>query len=126
MNLNNDNNKIIAIVVGAVAALFFIGFVVRFIVLSQYGYAGPWIWFAIPAGGIGLVVLVLRLGLLANLFGGQNSGGSAFHWNNGVQAPPAAPAPASQRLQQLDQMRASGAISDSEYSVQRQQIIATM
>jgi hypothetical protein len=129
----NTNNKAIAIVLGAVAALFAVSLLVRFIVLSQYGFAGPWIWFALPAGGIGLVVLLLRLGLL-NF--GQNSGGTVQAWqhNIGAQAPPVAPpyappppaAPASQRLQQLDSMRSNGAISESEYNSQREQIISTL
>ena len=43
--------------------------------------------------------------------------------------PPAPPVPGSsvsQRLQQLDGMHASGAISDSEYSAKRQQIISSI
>jgi hypothetical protein len=140
MNVNN-NNKVIAIVVGAVAGLFFLGFIVRFIILSQYGYTGPWIWFAIPFGGIGLVVLLLRLGLLANFFQNSNSSASVWNHNIGAQAPPAAPpaypsagpvtAPptppaTAQRLQHLDTMRANGAISESEYNSQREQIISAL
>ena len=54
----------------------------------------------------------------------------------GVQAPPPAfspppayspPAPsASQRLQELETLRATGAISDTDYNAKRQQIIAEM
>ena len=34
--------------------------------------------------------------------------------------------PVSQRLQQLDDMRANGAISDAEYAAKRQEIISTI
>jgi hypothetical protein len=122
-----NNDKVIGIVLGAVAALFALSFVVRFVLLSQYGLSGGWIFFALPFGGIGVLVLVLRLGLL-NL--GDKSGRPVQPWqyNIGVQAPPVAPSPpaVSQRLQELEGMRANGAISDAEYTAKRQQIISTL
>jgi hypothetical protein len=48
--------------------------------LSSYGVSGSWMYFGLPIGGIGLVVLLLRLGLLI-----------------GAQTPPI-----SQRLHDLD------------------------
>jgi hypothetical protein len=117
------NNKVVAIALGAVAALFALSFLVRFVVLSQYGVSGGWMYFGLPIGGIGLVVLLLRLGLL-NF--GEKSGGTIqpWHFNSGVQTPPATPAP--QRLQELEYMRASGAISDAEYTAKRQQVISSI
>jgi hypothetical protein len=128
-----NNNKVIAIVLGAVAALFALSFVVRFVLLSQYGLSGGWMFFALPFGGIGLLVLVLRLGLL-NLGDRPGSTVQAWQHNIGVPAPPVAPSPAvapsppavSQRLQELEGMRASGAISDAEYTAKRQQIISAL
>ncbi|MDT7762946.1 MAG: hypothetical protein QOC63_2366 [Mycobacterium sp.] len=122
-----NNNKVLGIVLGAVAALFALSFVVRFVLLSQYGLSGGWIFFALPFGGIGVLVLVLRLGLL-NF--GDRSGRTVQPWqyNIGTQAPPVAPSPpaVSQRLQELEGMRANGAISDAEYTAKRQQIISTL
>ena len=122
-----NNNKVIAIVVGAVAALLALSFVVRFVLLSQYGFSGGWIFFALPFGGIGVLVLLLRLGVI-NAIGRSGGTGLPWQYNIGVQAAsPAAPPPApgvSQRLQELESMRASSAISESEYSAKRQQILS--
>jgi hypothetical protein len=122
-----NNNNVIGIVLAAVAALFALSFVVRFVLLSQYGLSGGWIFFALPFGGIGVLVLVLRLGLL-NF--GDRSGRTVQpgQYNIGAQAPPVAPSPpaVSQRLQELEGMRANGAISDAEYTAKRQQIISTL
>lgn len=124
-----NNNKVIAIVVGAVAALLALSFVVRFVLLSQYGFSGGWIFFALPFGGIGVLVLLLRLGVI-NAIGRSGATGLPWQYNIGVQAPsPAAPPPApgvSQRLQELESMRASSAISESEYSAKRQQILSAL
>jgi len=99
----------------------------RFVMLSEYGVSGSWMYFGLPMGGVGLGVLLLRLGLFHF---GERSARPMQPWqhNIGYQAPPIAPpvhgASVSSRLQQLDGMHASGAISDSEYSAKRQQIIA--
>jgi len=57
------NTKVIAIVLGAVAALFAVSLLIRFVLLSEYGVPGGWMYFGLPMGGIGLVVVLLRLGL---------------------------------------------------------------
>lgn len=120
------NNKVIAIVLGAVAALFALTLVARFVLLSQYGFSGGWIFFGLPFGGIGLLVLLLRLGLLNS---GNTSRPTAVPWHHtiGVPAPPPAYPPSAgtvpQRLQELENLRAAGAISDTEYTAKRQQII---
>ena len=53
------NNKVIAIALGAVAALFALSLVTRFVLLSQYGVSGVWIFFALPFGGIGVLVNII-------------------------------------------------------------------
>jgi hypothetical protein len=133
-----NNNKVVALVVGAIVGLFALSLLVRFFLLSQYGVPmGPFFFLGLPIGGIGLVALLLRVGLL-NF--GEKPGGTIHHWQqyDGVQAPPqahplahplASPPPAasvSQRLHDLDILRASGGISDMEYNAKRQQIISAI
>jgi hypothetical protein len=125
-----NNNKVIAIVLGAVAALFALSLLMRYVLLSEYGVSGGWMYFGLPIGGIGLVVLLLRLGLF-NL--GERSGGTiqpCHYTSGGMQTPPpvsplqAATVP--QRLQALETVRASGTISNAEYTAKRQQIISSI
>jgi hypothetical protein len=127
-----NSNKGIAIALAAVGAVLALSLLVRFVVLSQYGVSGGWMYLALPFGGIGVVVLLLRLGLLNR---GQWSGGSIQpsqynQFNSGAHTPPPAPSQpatsASQRLQELENMRAGGAISDAEYTAKRQQIISSI
>jgi hypothetical protein len=114
------------VLLGAIVALFAISLVLRFVVLSQVGVAGGWIFYlGLPIGGIvALLVLLLRLGLL-NF--GESRSGTVQHWqhNTAGQAPaPAAPPPAaSQRLDELETLRANGTISDTEYAAERARII---
>ena len=69
----------------------------------------------------------LRLGLL-NF--GERSSATVQHWqpNTAVQGPqpvsPPSAAPPSQRLQELEALRTSGAISDTEYAERRAGIIS--
>ncbi len=112
-----DNNKPVLILAGAIATLFAISFAVRFVALSQLGLPGGWmLMFGVPAGGIGLLILVLRLGLLNNV----SHGFSAV-------APVAAPDPTtSQRLQEIEHLHAGGAMSEDEYNAERARIIASI
>jgi hypothetical protein len=125
-----NNNKVVVIVVGAIVALFAFSLLLRFVVLSEYGLPVGWIFFGLPIGGIGVLLLLLRLGLLNNFI--ERSGGTIPTWlhNGAGQAPPAAYPPptrlVSQQLQELDALRASGAISETEYSAKRQRIITDM
>jgi hypothetical protein len=126
--MNINNNKVVPIVVGAVAALLVLSLVMRFVLLSTYGVSGSWMYVGLPIGGVGIVVLLLRLGLV-NF--GDRSGGAIHPWYPGgqVHTPPAPmvpSAPISQRLQELDGMYASGVISDAEYAAKRQQLITGM
>jgi hypothetical protein len=120
------NNKPVIILAGAIAALFVISFVVRFVALSELGLPGGWmLMFGLPAGGIGLVVVLLRLGM-------RNGVSSTMRqWpQNGVTHVPAnfppPAAPTSQRLQEIENLRTSGAISDDEYTAKRARIIASL
>ena len=126
-----NSNKRIAITLGGVAVLLTLGLVVRFVVLSQYGFGGSWMYLGLPFGGIGIVVLLLRLGVMG---AGQRSGnfiqpGTYTHYVGGAQPTPSpfpVPASAPQRLQDLENLRAHGAISDAEYAARRQQIISSI
>jgi hypothetical protein len=111
----NNNTKL---ALGAIAGLLALSLVVRFVVLSQAGVAGGWIFYlGLPIGGsVALILLLLRLGLLN--FGESSS----LTRPPTYSAPP--PAPASQRLQELEALRTSGAISDPEYVAKRARIIS--
>jgi hypothetical protein len=122
----NNNTKV---VLGAIAALLAVSFIVRFVVLSQAGLAGGWIFYlGLPIGGIvAILLLLVRLGLL-NL--GERPSTAIQHWqhNTAVHGPQpvSAPseAPAWQRLQELDALRTTGAISDTEYAEKRSRLIS--
>ena len=118
----NNNTKV---ALGAIAAVFTLSFVVRFIVLSQAGLSGMWIFYlGLPFGGVVAVLfLLLRLGLL-NL--GERSSTTVEHWQHHAAVPAVRPwaAPTSQRLQELEDLRSSGAISDTEYAAKRARIIS--
>jgi len=123
------NNKPALILAGAIAALFVITFVIRFVALSELGMPGGWtLYFGLPVGGIGLLILLLRLGLLN--FGHEPSATMrAFQHDAAMHArwtPAPTVAPTTQRLQEIENLRASGAISDDEYTAERARIIASL
>ena len=77
------NNPVVTIVLGAGAALLALSLIGRFVLLSDYGVSGGWLFFGLPFGGIGLFVLLLRLGVLN--FGGRPTGtGPSWPRNIGV------------------------------------------
>lgn len=118
MNNNNDNKPFV-ILAAAIAGLFAVSFVVRFVALSEMGVPGGWMLFmCLPAGGIGLLVVSLRLGML-NSLSRNFSGFSAY---SSVQASPTK----SQRLQEIENLRASGAMSEDEYTAERARIISSI
>ncbi|BBX47816.1 hypothetical protein GCM10009641_11390 [Mycobacterium cookii] len=118
-----NNNKPFIIAAGAIAALFTASLVFRYIVLSQAGLSGGWIlYMGLPAGGIIAVILLLfRLGILN--FGDKPSI-AAPPWQHHTVAQPPFAAPTSQRLQELESMRDSGTISETEYFAKRARIIS--
>ncbi|HEY1841166.1 MAG TPA: SHOCT domain-containing protein [Mycobacterium sp.] len=121
----NNLNKPVVLLAGAIAALFASSLVVRFAVLSQFGLSGGWtLYFGLPAAGIGVLILLLRLGLL-NF--GDGSSSTIRHWQHdgAVPVPSTPPASTSQRLQEIENLRASGAISEAEYTAERARIISS-
>jgi hypothetical protein len=123
------NNKPALILAGAIAALFVISLVIRFVAVSELGLPGGWtLYFGLPVGGIGLLILLLRLGLLN--FGQGSSATIQPVAHHGVAHTPWTPAPTvaptTQRLQEIENLRASGAISDDEYTAERARIIASL
>ena len=123
------NNKPALILAGAIAALFVITFVIRFVALSELGLPGGWtLYVGLPVGGIGLLILLLRLGLL-NVGHQPSATMRAFPHDAVTHAPVTRPptvAPTTQRLQEIENLRASGAISDEEYTAERARIIASL
>jgi hypothetical protein len=88
----NDRTKVI---VGAIVALFALSLVIRFVVLSQAGFAGYWIFYlGLPIGGLITVLFVLlRLGVI-NF--GESPSTTVQHWQHntfGQATPPASPPP---------------------------------
>jgi hypothetical protein len=123
------NNKPALILAGAIAALFVISLVIRFVALSELGLPGGWtLYFGLPVGGIGLLILLLRLGLLN--FGQEPSATMrAFQHDVVRHAPVTRPptvAPTTQRLQEIENLRASGVLSDDQYIAERARIIASL
>jgi hypothetical protein len=122
----NNRTKVI---VGVIVALFALSLIIRFVVLSQAGFAGYWIFYlGLPVGGLVTVLFVLlRLGVL-NF--GDSPSATVQHWQHRTAAPGSAPvssepsAPTSQRLQELETLRTNGTISDTEYAAKRAKIIS--
>jgi hypothetical protein len=84
-------------------------------------------YLGLPIGGVAAVLLLLlRLGLHSS---GERSTATVQHWQHNTAAhgpqpvspPRAAP---SERLQELESLRTSGAISDTEYAAKRARIIS--
>jgi hypothetical protein len=78
---------------------------------------------------VALLLLLMRLGLL-NF--GERSSATVQHWqpNTAVQgsqsASPTSEAPKWQRLRELEALRSSGAISDTEYVEKRERLISSI
>jgi hypothetical protein len=122
-------SKPVFILAGAIAALFVISLVIRFVALSELGLPGGWtLYFGLPVGGIGLLILLLRLGLLN--FGQGSTATIQPLAQHGVAHPPWTPAPTvaptTQRLQEIETLRANGVISDDQYTAERARIIASL
>ena len=68
-----------------------------------------------------MTLLLLRLGIL-NF--GEKPSLATPHWQHHSVAQQPFAAPTSQRLQELETLRTSGTISDTEYSTERARIIS--
>ncbi len=133
------NNRVSAIALGLVAAAFALWLGMRIFLMSEYGLSGSWMFFGLPFGGIGILVLLFRLGVFGS---GPRSNvisspwpqpiGTQAPWQQptGTQAPAAMPAAqglaVTHRLHELEGLRSSGAISEAEYAAKRQAILANM
>jgi hypothetical protein len=124
----NNRTKV---VLGATVGLVAIWMILRVVMLSQAGVSGAGIFYlGLPIGGIvALLLLLMRLGLL-NF--GERSSATVQHWqgNPAVQGPqsasPPSEAPKWQRLRELEALRSSGAISDTEYVEKRERLISSI
>ncbi len=109
------NNKPALILAGAIAALFVISLVIRFVALSELGMPGGWtLYFGLPVGGIGLLILLLRLLGLLNFGQGSTATIRPLQHGGVVHAPwtPAPTvAPTTQRLQEIENRCARAAPS---------------
>ena len=102
------NNKPALILAGAIAALFVISLVIRFVALSELGMPGGW-------------TLNFGQGSTATIRPLQYGGVVQAPWT-----PAPTVAPTTQRLQEIENLRASGAISDDQYTAERARIIASL
>ncbi len=117
-------SKVIVLLAGGMLALVLL---TRYFALSRAGVPLGWmLYLGLPITGAG-VLFALRL---IDLGSGWNTKGAGLQHNGGAHALPAAlplsEPPLSERLKQLEDLHASGAISDTEYSARRLHIIAGM
>jgi hypothetical protein len=123
----NNNTKV---VLGAIVGLFAISLVLRFVVLSQVGVSGGWIFYlGLPIGGIvAILLLLMRLGLLN--FGEGSTAATVQDWQHttAVQEPlPVSPpleTATSRRLEELETLHTHGILSDTQYAAERTRIIS--
>ncbi len=117
-------SKVVVLLAGGMLALLLL---TRYFALSQAGLPLGWmLYLGLPITGAG-VLFALRL---IDLDSGWTAKGGTLQHNGGIHAhpgavPPSEP-PLSERLKQLEDLRAKGAISDTEYSTQRLHLIANM
>ncbi len=117
--------KSIVLVSGALVALLLLS---RYVALSRAGLPLAWmLYLGLPVTFAG-VLFALRL---LNLSAGWATKFDHFERNSAAwaQRPLALPRPetsVSERLKNLQELHAQGAISDTEYSAQRLQIISNM
>lgn len=123
------NNRVSAIALGLVAAALALWLGMRIFLMSEYGLSGGWMFFGLPFGGIGILVVLFRLGVFGS---GPRSSVISSPWQQpiGTAAPAAMPAPqglaVTHRLHELEGLRTSGAISEAEYTAKRQAILSNM
>jgi hypothetical protein len=117
-------SKIVVLLAGGMVALLLL---TRYFALSQTGMPLGWmLYLGLPITAAG-VLFALRL---IELGAGWSAKGGTLQHHGAIHAHPAAlpqaEPPLSERLRQLEDLHAKGAISDTEYSAQRLHIIANM
>ncbi|OBB86701.1 SHOCT domain-containing protein [Mycobacterium sp. 852002-30065_SCH5024008] len=117
-------SKVVVLLAGGMLALVLL---TRYFALSRAGVPLGWmLYLGLPITGAG-VLFALRL---IGLGEGWSTKGATLQHNGGIHAHPAAlplsEPPLSERLKQLEDLHARGAISDTEYSARRLHIIASM
>ena len=119
--------KVVVLLAGAMVALLLL---VRYFALSRAGLPLGWMLYLGLPVTLGGVLFALRLASLGSgwdhkIVNSQHYSGTGMH----AQAPRTYPAPrasVSERLAELDNLRSSGAISDTEYAARRLQIISSI
>ncbi|OBB94818.1 SHOCT domain-containing protein [Mycobacterium sp. 852002-40037_SCH5390672] len=107
-------SKVIVLSAGVVVSLFLVA---RYFALSRAGVPLGWmLYLGLPVTGAG-VLFALRL---LDLGDGWGTGADALAHRDSSVHPPSP----SERLQQLENLYAQGAVSDSEYRARRQDIIS--
>ncbi|KKC03120.1 SHOCT domain-containing protein [Mycobacterium nebraskense] len=117
-------SKVVVLLAGGMLALVLL---TRYFALSRAGVPLGWmLYLGLPITGAGVLFALRLIDLGA---GWSTKGGTVAH-HGGIHAHPVAlpvsEPPPSERLKQLEDLHARGAISDTEYSAQRLQIIANM
>ena len=114
----NNNNKPFILLAGAIAALFAFSLVVRFVLLSQFG---------LPGGCMLLYLFIAdrRYRPARRVVATRPAQRRESSFRRVQQCRPAAPTK-SQRLQEIENLRASGAMSEDEYTAERARIISSI
>lgn len=117
-------SKVVVLLAGALLALVLL---TRYMALSRAGMPLGWmLYLGLPITGAG-VLFALRL---IDLGAGWTTKDGGLRHNGGIPAQPVALPPTEpplyERLKRLEDLHATGAISDTEYSAQRLHIIANM
>lgn len=116
-------SKVVVLLVGGMVALLLLA---RYVALSRAGMPLGWmLYLGLPITGAG-VLFALRL---VELGAGWSTQLNNPRRDSQIQArPPVLPSAPSltERLRQLEDLHARGAISDTEYSAQRRHLISSM
>ncbi|OCB45491.1 hypothetical protein A5677_04940 [Mycobacterium malmoense] len=115
-------SKVVVLLAGGMLALVLL---TRYFALSRAGVPLGWLlYLGLPITGAG-VLFALRL---IDLSAGWTTKGGTLQQHDGIRAHPAtlslSEPTLSERLEQLEDLHTSGAISETEYSARRLQIIA--
>ncbi len=113
-------SKVVVLLAGGMVALLLLS---RYFALSRAGVPLGWmVYLGLPITAAG-VLFALRL---INLGAGWSTKIDTPERNSEIRSHPLALPPLSERLKQLEDLHAEGAISDTEYSARRLHIISNM